>query len=312
MIVTRHDSWWQLVLRYHGTELPRTKWRILGVAVVAMVVTGFEHWRNFHPNLTPLPYTLIGVALGIFLGFRNNASYDRWWEARKLWGALINTTRTFSRQVHAFIGARGERESDAMRELRRALVYRAIAFTHALKLTLRSINDRWDELAPLLPADELASLRAQSNKPFAIAQRTALILRDAWDQGHIETMQHAALDATLTQLTDIQGACERIKSTPIPFLSTTLMHRIVAVYCYTLPFGVVDAVKLYTPVVVIIVAYAFFGLDVVGDELEEPFGTEPNDLPLEAMSRLIEHNLRQSLGETDAPPLKTPVGDVLD
>lgn len=311
MIVTQRDSWWQLVFRYHGSELPKTKWRILGVAAVAVVVTYFEHWRDFHPNLTPLPYTLIGVALGIFLGFRNNASYDRWWEGRKLWGALINTTRTMSRQVYALIGKRGEADTDALRALKKSLVYRTIAFTHALKLTLRGERDRWRELAEFLTDEEVAALEKVSNKPFAITQRTALMLRAAWERGEIETMHLPALDATLTQLTDIQGACERIKSTPIPFLSTTLMHRIVAVYCYTLPFGIVDQVKIYTPIVVIIVAYAFFGLDVVGDELEEPFGKEPNDLPLEQMSRLIEHNLRQSLGEADAPPLLQPVGDVL-
>jgi putative membrane protein len=309
MIVTKRENWWQLVLSYHGTELPRTKWRIFGVAVVAMVVTFFEEKHGFHPNLTPLPYTLIAVALGIFLGFRNNASYDRWWEARKLWGALVNTSRTIARQFTTLVGPKGPADEEIL-ALRKTLVYRAIAFVHALRLSLRNAKD-YSELEAFIPREEVAQLANESSKPLAITQRTAVVLREAWERGWIDTMHVPAIDASLSALTDIQGACERIKSTPIPFLSTTLMHRIVAVYCYTLPFGVVDAVKIYTPFVVIMVAYAFFGLDVVGDELEEPFGTDPNDLSLSAISRMIEVNLRQRVGETDLPPLLQPVNEVL-
>jgi putative membrane protein len=119
------------------------------------------------------------------------------------------------------------------------------------------------------------------------------------------------LEASLTSFTDIQGACERIKTTPIPFSYTTLIHRITAVYCYALPFGVVDTVGIYTPVVVVLVAYAFFGLDVVGDEIEMPFGTDPNDLALGAISRTIETNLRQRIGDAQLPGPAQPVDDVL-
>ncbi|MBL8683109.1 MAG: bestrophin [Myxococcales bacterium] len=309
MIVTKRDNWWQFVLSYRGTELPRTKWRILGVAIVASVVTFLEEKHGFHPNLTPLPYTLIGVALGIFLGFRNNASYDRWWEGRKLWGALVNTSRTLARQFTTLVGPKGA-PTDEVVALRKTLVYRGIAFVHALRLSLRSATD-YSELEPFLSREEVSALANESNKPAAITHGTAKLLRDAWERGWIDTMHLPSIDATLTALTDIQGGCERIKSTPIPFLSTTLMHRIVAAYCYTLPFGVVDAVKIYTPFVVVLVAYAFFGLDVVGDELEEPFGTEPNDLSLSAISRMIEVNLRQRLGETELPPMLQPVDEVL-
>jgi putative membrane protein len=310
MIIPQRQNWWRIVLSYRGTELPRTKWRILGVALVALVVTYFEENRGFHPNLTPLPYTLISVALGIFLGFRNNASYDRWWEGRKLWGALVNTSRTIARQFTTLVGPRGAAADPEVVALRKALVYRAIAFVHALRLSLRNATD-YSELAAFLPKDEVDQLARETNKPAAITHRGAIILREAWERGWIETMHLPVLESSLTGLTDIQGGCERIKSTPIPFLSTTLMHRIVAVYCYSLPFGVVDAVKIYTPFVVILVAYAFFGLDVVGDELEEPFGTDPNDLSLSAISRMIEVNLRQRLGETELPPLLQPVNEVL-
>ena len=133
----------------------------------------------------------------------------------------------------------------------------------------------------------------------------------AWSRGWIHPLHVSVLEQSLNTLTDVQGGCERIKSSRIPFSYTTLTHRIVAFYCYGLPFGLVRDLGMLTPVVVLVVSYAFFGLDTIGDEIEQPFGTDDNDLPLDAMARLIEVNLRQRIGETDLPPLLTPVDEFL-
>lgn len=155
-------------------------------------------------------------------------------------------------------------------------------------------------------------LQGERNRPFAITQGTGERLRQAWHDGLVHPMHVPVLEASLAVLTDVQGACERIKGTPIPYSYTTLIHRITAVYCFTLPFGIVDTVKLFTPFVCAIVAYAFFGLDGVGEEIEMPFGMDYNDLPLRSISRTIEINLRQRLGETDLPHPVTPVNDFVD
>ncbi|UJR79718.1 bestrophin family protein [Sandaracinus amylolyticus] len=314
MLVPSKVSWWRLVFAYKGSELPRTKYRIAGVLVVSIFVTILEELHDWHPNLKPLPFTLIGVALGIFLGFRNNASYDRWWEGRKLWGSLVNTTRTFTRQVLTIVGTQPEGprvDENELRAFQREIVLRIAAFAHALRLALRDEDDL-AQLAPFLPADEIELLRKESNRPFAITQGTAERIRAAWQRGWIHTMHLPVLEQSMTALTDIQGGCERIKATPIPFSYTTLIHRITAVYCYALPFGLVDEIGIYTPFAVGLVAYAFFGLDVVGDEIEMPFGTDPNDLPLRAISRMIEVNLRQRIGDPEPPPLLRPVDELLD
>ncbi|AKF07681.1 bestrophin family protein [Sandaracinus amylolyticus] len=314
MLVPSKVSWWRLVFAYKGSELPRTKYRIAGVLIVSIFVTILEELHDWHPNLKPLPFTLVGVALGIFLGFRNNASYDRWWEGRKLWGALVNTTRTFTRQVLTIIGTQpdGARVDEGeLRAFQREIVLRIAAFAHALRLALRDEDDL-AQLAPFLPAEEIEQLRKESNRPFAITQGTAERIRAAWQRGWIHTMHLPVLEQSMTSLTDIQGGCERIKATPIPFSYTTLIHRITAVYCYVLPFGLVDEIGIYTPFAVGIVAYAFFGLDVVGDEIEMPFGTDPNDLPLRAISRMIEVNLRQRIDDPEPPPLLRPVDEILD
>ncbi len=139
----------------------------------------------------------------------------------------------------------------------------------------------------------------------------ALKIKGAFDKGYVHPMHLPTLEQTLVALTDIHGACERIKSTPIPFSYTTLIHRIVAVYCYTLPFGLVNEVGFLTPVAALVLSYAFFGLDIVGDEIEQPFGYDPNDLPLTSISKMIEINLRQRLGESPLPAPIKPVDEVL-
>lgn len=316
MMVPQHGSWLRIIFRYRGTELPRTKFRIAGVVALAVAVTAAELNLGWHSDLHALPFTLIGFALSIFLGFRNNTAYDRWWEGRKLWGALINTTRSAARQILTLISEVPEGrtlsgvEKKEIASLQAELVRRVIAFTHALRLSLRDVDDLSD-LAPFLSAEEIESLKKETNRPSAINKGTAERIIAAWNKGWIHPLHVGILEQSLVSLTDIQGACERIKNTPIPLSYTTLIHRIVAVYCYGLPFGLVSEVGALTPIVVLVVSYSFFGLDTIGDEIEQPFGTDDNDLPLDQMSRMIEVNLRQRLGETDLPPLLKPVDEYL-
>ena len=300
MLVPKSTSWISTLFAYRGTTIKRTWPRLLVVTVMAVAVTVLhEKYQAFTTDLTATPFSLIGVALGIFLGFRNNTSYDRFWEGRKIWGALVNTSRTLTRQVFVFIAG------DAA--LHRELVYRVIAYVHCLRLHLRDMPDN-DDLRELLPAREVDALAGEGNRPNAIAHRFGERLRELYDADDIHALHLPALDESLTKLIDIQGRCERIKSTPIPFSYNVLMHRIVAVYCIALPFGLVNALHGATPWVVALVAYAFLGLDAVGEQIEEPFGFDPNDLPLDGLCNTIERNLRERLGETDLPP--QPTGEV--
>lgn len=297
MIVPTSMSWLGMLVAVRGTTLDRTWRRILVVTCMAIVVTILrERYGMFVASLTVVPFSLVGFALGIFLGFRNNTSYDRFWEGRKLWGSLVNTSRTLTRQIFTLV--------DTDDATRRELVYRVLAFVHALRLHLRDLPGVSD-LSALLPGDELPVLETESNRPNAIAHRLGERFRRLYDGGSVHPLHLVALDESLTRLCDIQGGCERIKSTPIPFTYNVLMHRIVGVYCFTLPFGLVDTLHTATPFVVAMVAYTFFGLDSVGDQLEEPFGFDPNDLPLDGLCTTIEINLRERLGEGELPVLQT-------
>jgi putative membrane protein len=299
MIVPKSTSWLSTLTAIRGTTLDRTWPRILVVTVTAVAVTLLhDRYKVFTTSLTVAPFTLIGLALGIFLGFRNNTSYDRFWEGRKLWGALVNTSRSVARQIFTLV--------DTDDETRRELVYRMLAYVHGLRIHLRDIPSV-DDLAPFLPEEELVALPDENNRPNAIAHRMGERFRELFDAGKIDVMHLPVLEESLTRMLDIQGGCERIKSTPIPYSYNVLMHRIVGVYCFALPFGLVATLHDATPWVVALVAYAFFGLDAVGEQIEEPFGLDVNDLPLDGLCTTIEMNLRQRLGETEWPEHQTGV-----
>ena len=286
---------------------------LLALVVYAGCVEWFlQNYQLTEHTLTVTPFSLVGLALSIFLGFRNNACYDRWWEARKLWGAWINTTRYTTRLLLNLLHSDDASEQDEVAALQRELVYRVIAYTHALRLVLRQQLDRMDsDLGPFLPAAELASLKRESNVPAAIAQRLGDRLMDGYRRGWVDPLHLPMLQEALNRFMDIQGGCERIKNTPVPLSYTMLTHRIVGLYCVALPFGIHDVVGEFTPVVVLIIAFAFLGLDAVGTQIEDPFEEDPNDLPLLSLSRMIETNLRQRLGETDLPAAVVPDRGVL-
>jgi putative membrane protein len=304
MIVLEQRSWLGLLFVWRGSVLARIWRRLAFVTAVSGAVTWAEVEDAWHATLTPLPFTLVGLALSIFLGFRNNTSYDRFWEGRKLWGRLVNTSRSFARQVLTLVEAGG---APTPTPLQRALVRRQMAYVHALRLHLRGSRAH-EELQAFLPHDEVAALARESNPPIALLQTQGELLAAAWRAGQVHPLHVPVLEGTLTDLSDIQGGCERIRSTPIPFGYTLLMHRIVGFYCLALPFGIGTQIGALTPLVVFFIAYAFLGLDALGDELEDPFGTDANDLPLSQLSRMIEINLRERLGETELPEPLRPVG----
>lgn len=321
MIVEEKLGYLHLLFRVRGSVLPRIWLRVLVTTTIGALITWVEMaYPQFRFSLTPTPFTLIGLPLGIFLGFRNNTSYDRYWEGRNLWGRLVNTSRTLTRQIQLLVHVPTlmptEREDDRhelarVKEFQRELVHRLIGYVHALRMHLRRDEPfAWDQLKAHLPPEEVDALATERNVPNAILARIAERVQSAWRWRWIDPLHLPALEQSLTTLTDIQGGCERIRSTPIPFSYTVLIHRIVAVYCLLLPLGLYETVKVATPLVVLFVSYAFFGLDAIGEEIENPFGTDYNDLPLLHLSTMIEGDLRQRLGE-EPPPLIQPRGDQL-
>lgn len=298
MIVRPRPHWLRMLFVWRGSVLRRILPQLVLIALLSTAVA-WTHGTigGWKLTLTATPFTLFGVALAIFLGFRNNASYERFWEARKLWGALINDSRSAARQVMTL--------TTGTPEEKRRLVYLLIALVHALRQQLRN-TDAWAEFAPLIDAAHHARVRSARFRPAVLLLLFSEELARLRRAGRIEPILAASLEPTLGGISHVIGGCERIANTPIPFTYSVIIHRVVYLYCLMLPFGLVDTIGLLTPLVVTYVTYTFIALETLSDEIEEPFGMSPNDLALAAMSRAIETTLRETLAEPDLPPPLQP------
>ena len=233
-----------------------------------------------------LPLSLIGSAIAVFLAFRNTTAYARWWEARTLWGAMVNSSRSFARELKMLLPS----GSDGVRA---ELVRRQIAYVHALRLHLRR-QSPWSELQQRLPADELEQLQTVANVPNAILDRSAQIIGRV---DGLDSMKLAALARTLSDFSNAQGGMERINNTPFPRQYATYPIVFTHGFCLLLPLGLVGSLGIYTPLGSTVAGFLFLALLQIGNDMQAPFANTENDVPLTSLTRSIEINLRDSLGE---------------
>ncbi|AXI01984.1 bestrophin family protein [Aquirhabdus parva] len=300
MIVRPRPNAFIMLFSWRGSILPQIAPQLLFVILLSIIVALFEH---FHPHIFPeLPiaaFSLIGLALSIFLGFRNNVCYDRWWEARKEWGALILHMRNFAREsllLHV--------------DVRRRVLHRSIGFTQTLNARLRNQNqmgiaERW------LPTQEQHDYAEHPNPSDYVLLCIQRDILECYKAGQLSDICYQQLSSRVANMAGTQAACERIRNTPVPFAYSLLIHRTAYLYSLLLPIGLGSTLGFLTPVIVGLLAYTFFGLDALGSELEQPFGILENDLPLDAMARAIEIDLLSSLGESNIPKPLQPVNFIL-
>lgn len=308
LIVRDRPSAIRLLLSLRGSILPDI-WKPLLFAVAIALAVTLSQGRvlDFELRLDAVPFSLIGMTLAIFLGFRNNVCYERYREGRALWGQVLIAGRNFARQSLTLIEAPGAEQS----ALHRRLLYLTVAFAHALRHELRG-SDVAESLRPLLDAASLERVLAARSPAQSLLLELGGELSQCRRRGWLAPYPALALEGQLDALSTALAGCERIRNTPVPFAYTLLMHRTIFVYCLLLPFGLLEGVGLMTPVLAGVLAYTFFGLDAVGSQVEEPFGTRPHQLPLNALCRTLEIDLRQMLGERDLPEPLQPQRCVLD
>ncbi|MHC5202788.1 bestrophin family protein [Myroides sp. LJL119] len=260
--------------------------------------------RYFYPEyIVPLnvgAFTLVGISLAIFLGFCNSAAYDRFWEGRKSWGSLVIHTRSLAFQILNFI----KQSSDFTFEQKQQAIKLIIAFCYALNYQLRDKQD-YSKLEQLLPALTYKQMLKMHFKPAFILNELTAFIAMAYQKGAIDSITQARIDQNIAELSIILGTCERIIHTKIPFVYFVMLHRTVYIYCFLLPFGLLDLIVWTMPFFVTFVAYTFLGLDAVVDEIAEPFGEEANDLALDQMCGNIEYSLCE-LASLPVPKLIKP------
>lgn len=260
-------------------------WTIIVVAVHQLVAD---------VSITSTTHSLVGTALSLLLVFRTNASYDRYWEGRKMWGGMLNESRNLGRGLRAFLG-------EAAPDLTEGIALWTAAFAHATKNSLRGTPEVG--LGPAearLPASEFHEAMQEPHTPTAVAARISLRLAEARDRGLISDYLLTYLDQNVQLMIDYLGACERIKKTPLPFVYVIFLRRALIIYCFSLPFALVPFYGWLTIPVTMVAAFTFFGIEEIGVEIENPFGHDTNDLPLEEFCETITRDL---FGVLRLPPL---------
>lgn len=284
---------------------------------------------GFHSLSIPWqPVATLGIAVSFYIGFKNNGSYDRFWEGRQLWGGIVNYSRTWSIQVLEYVtsvvdapGVDAPAASRAELSLRhRRLVYRQIAWCNALRLQLRRQIDLWDtQVAPFLDPTESREMQRKQNPSAHLLRQQAADLRVLREErGLLNDFQHVNMMTSIEQFNNLQGGCERIKNTPFPRQYAFFSFVFVWIFAALLPLGLIgefekmgpDHIWLTVPFAVLI-SWVFNTIEVVGHSSENPFENEMNDVPMTAICRTIEIDLREMLGETHLPPKLAPIDDIL-
>lgn len=257
--------------------------------------------------------SVLGIAVAILLGFRNNEAYNRYWEARTAWGDLINYSRNFTSQVMGYIHipVKQDQKLQNLSEIHSELIYRHLAFLNTLRLQLRQ-EKTWDELKLFLSDSEFKELNNAVNKATQLNHWQSLRLRELYTSGYIG--QEAYVYGLMVSIKDFyaaQGRCERIKSTPLPRQYGYFTKAFVWVFILMLPFGLVQHLGWVTLPIYFILASIFMTTELIGSRTEEPFGQKIEDISMSSICRNIEIDLRQQLGESSIPAPLEPKDGIL-
>ncbi|GAO41161.1 bestrophin family protein [Flavihumibacter petaseus] len=254
-------------------------------------------YENYHITRISIPIaipTILGTVISLLLGFRSNQAYDRWWEARHIWGAIVNDSRTLGRQVISFTS--NLYEDEAILNFRKRIINRQIAWNYCLGEYLRRKPCR-QSLEKRLSTRDMEYLIRMDNTPAAILDLQAKDLKIALDKGWINTYQQIEIDRTLSRLCDAMGKCERIKNTVFPVTYSLYIHFALLFFIALLPFGVIEYFGFFEVPLVVAIAASFLLIEKMAIHLQDPFESKPTDTPMTAIANSIEKNLKQMLSE---------------
>ncbi len=294
-----------MFVEYRGSLLGIVGWQwrylLYFTTSAALVAAAYAFVPDTRPflRLPALPLGIVGGAIGIFTSFRTNSAYDRWWEGRRLWGQLVNTSRHWASQVLCYLPP----DDDGPSAAQRRLVERHIGYVHTLRCLLRAQDPTHDEAVRRWLKDETDALAGSSNATQALLHRQLAQLSEEVKAGRLDLFHLSLLDESIRTLLDVQGGCERIKRTPFPRSYGFIAERLIAAFSLLFPLGLVEQMGWLTIPMSVLVCMSFILISEVGRILEDPFTMFWPALPLTALSTTIEINLRERLGERELPPL---------
>lgn len=286
MVSYNPKSWFTIIFQLHKYDTFRQL--LPTMVVIGLLVTAFCYVEieilNLEYASTMAVHSLIGFVISLLLVFRTNTAYDRWWEGRKQWGALVNNTRNLSIKLSNIV----PEDQPERRQLFRVLITN---YVFAMKEHLR--NGVLPFELENHPDFDIDKTMERDHVPNAIAQQLYAQILHLKKDGLISEEQQIVLDNEFRALTDIIGACERIKKTPIPYSYSAFIKKFIFLYVMSLPFGVVRDFGYSTIFVVVFIFYILASLELIAEEIEDPFGTDANDLPTDTLSQTIQANLKE-------------------
>ena len=278
-------EWFSFIFQFHKGDTFRKLWPIMAAIGVYCAVVAYLETEYFnlpdssHVKNISMMHTMLGFVISLLLVFRTNTAYDRWWEGRRMWGALVNNSRNLAIKLAVML--KDKEDKDIFKRL-------IPAYAEVLNLHLKNTD-----ISHELFDDAILLSDHYKHKPNQIAKTIMSRLNELYTQGKLTGDQLIILNAEVQSLTDICGACERIKNTPIPYSYSAFIKKFIFVYVLTLPFGYVFQLGYYTIPVVVFIFYVLASLELIAEEIEDPFGTDSNDLPLTKISENIQKNVEE-------------------
>ncbi|MFO1451212.1 MAG: bestrophin family protein [Opitutaceae bacterium] len=297
MVEYNPKRWSPQLLAVKGSIAPKI---LVRVALVVLWSAGVVliHKHIHHLEIPPTVHTLVGLALGLLLVFRTNSSYERFWEGRKAWGRIINTTRNLARTATTLL--------KTQRPTLELILLWTAAYPYSAMNSLRKVKGL-GPLEPRLPPAAVAEVLAARHVPLAVAQQISLQFARHRSDGTFAERCIIYLDDMVRRLVDEIGECERIQNTPLPFAYVVHLRRALVLYLTTLPFVLVDPFGWLTTVCMLLISYVLLGIDEIGVEIENPFGMDSNDLPIESFCSGIEQVILEQIPPVPAAsPAATP------
>jgi len=279
-------------------------WRGLLLHSLFVVVVNFGlNYLDIDLSLSGV-ISMIGIVLSILMGFRISSAYDRWWEARKIWGDVVNSSRSFARQLITFTD-----QSGLAREHLENIIYRQIAFVYAMGYSLRQ-QGCTDIIRPFLPQDEHHQLIGKQNLPNLLLLHNLFAVKLLEKDGQLTNFEMLKVEDTISHLTASLGAAERIKNTPFPLPYSYFTSILVHVFALMVPFGMAELAVLTVPVSITVI-FIFLAIEQIAIEIQDPFANRENDIPVNAISKIIEIDLKEMLGDVILPSKKQPKDGIL-
>jgi ion channel-forming bestrophin family protein len=290
MITYNPKVWLSLIFHNYSKQVMRTLMPVVfAMGGFALFCSFLFHWFDIGTEEFPSTigmHSLLGIVLGLFLVFRTNSAYDRWWEGRKLWGALVNSTRNFALKLDAYL-------SEEDHEQREWFAKMVPNFVYSMKEHLRR-GVQFSELEAT-DKDFEQNLKRVKHKPNRVAALLYKRVNELYKNGQLSGDQLINLDKELKDFIDIVGACERIKNTPIPYSYSMYIKKFIFIYVVTLPFGFITTYYYFTAIIVMIITFVLLSIELIAEEIEDPFGKDKNDLPTDTLAGVIRENVREIL-----------------